>query len=179
LEIKPGAFQSKDEVDMLCQQCLKREAQFHSYRIINNELMSLHLCACCVENKKEGEEPNSIDDKLHSILDVLLKKKAHDQNSTERLRCESCGTTLDEYEKSGLLGCPRCYELFAETVFAGVHVDLPVSDPEEARSNAGTEFLQRLEIRLKKAVESEDFEEAAHIRDRINNLEKEGFFGDS
>ncbi|MBN2323057.1 MAG: UvrB/UvrC motif-containing protein [Spirochaetes bacterium] len=163
---------------MLCQQCLKREAQFHSYRIINNELLSVHLCARCVENRKEREDHNSIDDKLHSILDVLLKKNVHDGNSSETRRCESCGTTLDEYEKSGLVGCPRCYELFADTIFGG-RVKRHVSDPDRDRSGAGTEFLKRLEVRLKKAVESEDFEEAAHIRDRINNLEKEGFFGDS
>jgi len=178
---------------MLCQQCCKREAQFHSYRIINNELTNVHLCERCIENKSSMEEPNGIDDKLHSILDVLLKKKVHEGNSMEGFRCEICGTTLDEYEKSGLLGCPRCYELFADTIFTE-RVNRPVSDPGQTGSSVGSDsqtnenldlsygdsmFLQRLEIRLKKAVESEDFEEAAHIRDRIKNLEKEGFFGDS
>ena len=180
---------------MLCQQCCKREAQFHSYRIINNELMGVHLCAHCVENKTGREDSNSIDDKLHSILDVLLKKKVHDDSSTEGLRCESCGTTLDEYEKQGLLGCPRCYELFSDAIFAeSVNptasdteqpITRPAKDSSENKnysndlSSGGSKFLQRLEMRLKKAVESENYEEAAHIRDRIKNLEKEGFFGDS
>ena len=172
---------------MICQQCRKREAQYHSYRVINNELTAVHLCAYCLEHKADGEDTNGMEDKLHSILDVLLKTKTADSLKKEGRRCESCGMTLDEYEKSGLVGCPRCYELFSDSIFSRRKRDRSskkrsaVSHGGDSNdyTNGNSKFLKRLESRLKKAVESENFEEAAHIRDRIKNLEKEGFFGDS
>jgi protein arginine kinase activator len=163
---------------MLCQRCMKRAAQFHSYRIINNELIDIHLCSQCIENNEHREEPNSIDDKLHSLLDVLLESNTTNGNSKSGQRCEDCGTSLAEIEKTGLAGCPRCYDIFSQVILKGSEKNYVLS-PALKDSGGGLTFLDRLETRLQKAVEREDFEEAAKIRDKIQNLEEEGFYGDS
>jgi protein arginine kinase activator len=161
---------------MLCQRCQKRDAQFHSSRIINNELIDVHLCSKCVEIHGNQEETKSIDDKLHSLLEVLLKADVYNGNSSSVLRCDICGTTFKELEKSGLAGCPKCYDLFSERILKDNNESYGTGSPNK---KAGSTFLERLEKRLKTAVQNENFEEAAKLRDKIRVLEKEGFFGDS
>ena len=163
---------------MLCQRCLKRDAQFHSYRINNNELIDVHLCSRCAEINDNQDENNGIDDKLHSLLEVLLNANVYNENSAPMLRCENCGTTLKEFEKNGLVGCPTCYESFSDVIFKEKEKSYS-TDTGNKRGKSGSTFIERLEKRLKRAVENEDFEEAAKIRDKIRDLEKEGFFGDS
>jgi protein arginine kinase activator len=163
---------------MLCQRCLKRDARFHSYRIINNELVDVHLCSRCVESNGNQEETNNIGDKLHSLLEVLLKADIYNGSSSSVLRCDGCGTTLKEIEKYGLAGCPRCYECFSHQLLKDTDITYSTESGSINTKESST-FLDRLEKRLQRAVETEDFEEAAQIRDRIRTLEKEGFFGDS
>lgn len=163
---------------MLCQRCLKRDAQVHSYRINNNELTDVHLCPRCAEINENQEESNGIDDKLHSLLEVLLKATVYNGNSAPMLRCENCGTTLKEFEKDGLVGCPACYDSFSDVIFKEKEKSYS-TETVDKREEGGSTFIERLERRLKRVVEAEDFEEAAKIRDKIKDLEKEGFFGDS
>ena len=160
---------------MLCQRCLKRDARFHSYRIINNELIDVHLCSRCADINKNQQETNGITDKLDSLLEALLTKKVYNEKST--LRCENCGTTLKEFEKYALVGCPACYDFFADVIFSQKNSMQSKGTGKKSIKKSST-FMERLENRLKRAVETEDFEEAAKIRDKIKDLEKEGFFGD-
>ena len=156
---------------MLCQKCRKRNAQYHSSRIINNQLVDIHLCKRCVENNSNQEHTNNID----GLLEVLVKTNVYDKNQTDELQCKTCGTTLSELQKNGLVGCPHCYTIFSDYLLK----DKNKSHRRTGRTPKGLEFIERLEKKLKRAVESEDFEEAAQLRDKIKDLEKEGFSGDN
>jgi protein arginine kinase activator len=156
---------------MLCQKCRVRNAQYHSSRIINNQLVDVHFCKRCVENISNHEYTNNIDD----ILEVLVETDVYDANHADEPRCDTCGTTLAELKKIGLVGCPRCYHFFSDYLPKDTHKPFRKAD----RAGKRSEFIERLEKRLKLAVESEDFEEAAQLRDKIKNLEKEGLFGDN
>ena len=156
---------------MLCQKCRKRNAQYHSSRIINNQLVDIHLCKRCVENNINQEHTNNIE----GLLEVLVKTNVYDKNQAEELQCNICGTTFSELQKSGLVGCPECYSIFSD--YLSKHKIK--SYKKSFRTQKGIEFIERLERKLKKAVESEDFEEAAQLRDKIKDLEKEGFIGDN
>ena len=91
--------------------------------------------------------------------------------------CESCGTTHQEFKKGGRLGCEACY-----------HVFRPVLDPLLDGMHAGTKHLGKvpassvsrikfeksvvsLRGELSEAVEREDFEKAAELRDQLRDLE--------
>lgn len=163
---------------MICQKCLKRNAQFHSYKIINNQLIDIHLCVKCIRNKNTHEAVNGIDDKLHSLVEVLLHSNVKKNSSSPDLKCDICGTSLIELQKTELLGCPKCYEIFSEFIYKSKkrpHKDFQKYNVLKEHS----ELIDLLKKKLKRAVEFEDFEKAADLRDKIQNLEKKGFFRDN
>ena len=89
------------------------------------------------------------------------------------LKCPACGFTQADFKKAGRLGCPECYKTFAEplegllkTMHKGTrHVG---KVPESLRQNRDlTDRLKLLQKKLNKAIDREDFEEAAILRDEI------------
>ena len=51
--------------------------------------------------------------------------------SVETRACDRCGTTLGDFSATGLLGCPRCYVVFAREVEAAVEALHGVAAPPE------------------------------------------------
>ena len=87
-----------------------------------------------------------------------------------------CGFSQADFKKSGRLGCPECYQTFAEglagllkTMHKGTrHVG---KAPEALRQSRETgDRLKLLQKKLNKAVETEDYELAAQLRDEIKVL---------
>lgn len=94
--------------------------------------------------------------------------------------CPYCGTTIEDFRKTGRLGCPQCYphyeaqlrpllrRLHGSTQHVGkLYVG---SDSEEEDRHTRLSALRR---KLDRAVETEDFEKAAELRDRIEEMEGE------
>lgn len=91
-------------------------------------------------------------------------------------KCPVCGFTLESFRKTGRLGCSRCYDVFAEEIIPSLP-DIQTGtnhegkQPEHAQQAAiDSQTRQQLEISLRKAVEQENFEEAARLRDAIAAL---------
>lgn len=158
---------------MLCEQCGKNEAILHLTHIENNQMKSLHLCEPCAAEK--GLEAPHEQAPL-PLTDFLAKVNRGEP--TVAGPCPFCGLKLDEFKKTGRLGCSQCYVTF-EPHLSGLlrrlhgstqHVGkvyLP-PDPSHAQQE---ERLAGLRRKLDHAVQSEDFERAAQLRDQIRNLE--------
>ena len=164
---------------MVCQVCKKKDALFHIPKIINNEIAYIHLCEVCANKNNLHEIENGLDDKLNSLLEGLLKSgKVDEKSSLPGLKCTVCKTTLKDFKKDKILGCSNCYEVFSDYL-------LKKSDKREpvyTRQHLLADLPKKLDLykkELKKAVEREDFEQAAVLRDQINNCENEGFFCDN
>jgi protein arginine kinase activator len=164
---------------MICQVCQKKDALFHIPKIINNEIAYIHLCKVCANNNNLHDIANGLDDKLNFLLEGLLtSSKGNKKGSLPGLKCTVCKTTLKDFQKEKLLGCPSCYEVFSDYL-------LKKSDDGPAvytRQQPDAELPKRLDFykkELKKAVEKEDFEKAAVLRDKINKCENEGIFRDN
>ncbi len=96
-----------------------------------------------------------------------------------------CGTTLEEFKKTGRLGCAHCYEVFESSIIPllkSIHMNekhtgkrpgerVVVDIEKETADAAKREDLKR---ELRKAISTENFEEAARLRDEIVLLEKDG-----
>lgn len=98
--------------------------------------------------------------------------------------CPDCGMTLAEFKSRGRFGCARDYEVFAnhlETLLERVHDTTPPRHKGRRPQSAvgsGDLVHRRLEIstlrdQLQGAVTDENYELAARLRDRINQLERE------
>ena len=92
--------------------------------------------------------------------------------------CEACGLPFVEFRNNGRLGCPHDYEVFKEELvplLESVHGDTRHAGkvPRRVPRPKGTQVeLAQLRRKLQQAVTSEDYEEAARLRDRIKGLEE-------
>lgn len=161
---------------MQCDECGQNEAILHLTQIVDNQMSTKHLCEKCAAEKgvESGQAPVPFE------LTDFLGKVGRGEAGTPP-PCSFCGLQFDEFRKTGRLGCPQCYESFEVSLksllrrlHGGVQhlgkVYLP-PDPSQAQR---TERLAGLRRKLNRAVESEDFERAAEIRDEIQALEAAG-----
>ena len=167
---------------MLCDECQKREAVFHSKVIKNGVVKTRHLCAQC--SKKYREEDSflknfdGIDDLFSSFAGLMLGDSA-----PSRAVCMKCGTTADEFLKTGYVGCGECDKAFENIMTPAIrrihhdvrHVGKIPGGKSEAALAGKIENLRRLQ---QKAIDSENYEEASRLRDEIIELKKSMEGGD-
>jgi protein arginine kinase activator len=165
---------------MKCDACHGREATVHLTEIINNKVTKLHLCEQCAREKsQEMEEHFGLADLLSGLADLVPVAEKKEKIAAETgIKCPACGFTFQNFRKMGRLGCPNCYETFKEQLsplLRKIHGSdrhtgkLPVK--KTAPRGKGT-LLSDLKTKLEKAIELEEFEEAARLRDQIKALEK-------
>ena len=94
-------------------------------------------------------------------------------------KCPHCGLTYADFRKSGRLGCAQCYYTFKDSLSSllkrvhgsSEHVGkVPALAGKEV---AVSRTLKELREKLHRSIQKEEFEEAAKLRDRIRELEKD------
>jgi len=161
---------------MLCDICGKREATVHLTEIVNEKVTKLHLCEECAREKgQEMEEHFGLSDLLAGLADLGSTATTE---VVESIKCPSCGFTYQDFKKAGRLGCSECYEAFKKQLApllkrihgADRHVGkIPV---QVGKTVNDARNLQELKMKMEKAIQSEEFEEAARLRDKIRELER-------
>lgn len=164
---------------MLCQDCGKREATVHLTQIINNEKITLNLCDECAEKKgfhsPLGGSAFPLAEILSSIMDKGVLK---DSKELKGQRCPKCGIAFSDFGKAGRLGCGNCYKAFRDQLrilLRKIHgSDLHRGKIPPAYGDVMKPIREekKLEEELQKAIESENFEMAAQIRDKIKALSR-------
>jgi len=165
---------------MLCDICGKGEATVHLTEIINDKVSKLNLCEECASKKgTEMEEHFGLGELLAGLTE--FGKPMNASEKATKLKCHNCGLTYSDFRRVGRLGCSECYNAFQtrlEPLLKRIHGSdhhvgkIPAKVPK--RGVAVTSKLQELRIRMNKAIEVENFEEAAKLRDEIRGLEKKG-----
>lgn len=170
---------------MICQDCKKREAQVHLTQIVNNEKTSLSLCHECAEARGFHSPLDSMPFPLAEILSGLTAdmKDLWPKGETDDRKCPECGMTFDEFTRQGRFGCGECYSTFRsslEQIMRKIHgASLhrgrsPESQPKSDEAvPLPVQEEERLSSALTKAIDSEDFERAAEIRDKLKSLREE------
>jgi protein arginine kinase activator len=160
---------------MLCDQCREREAIVNVTKVVENAVTQEHLCEQCAV--AQGIE-TSIAAPKHPLAGVLEAAQAQAVVTSDAARCAFCGTSQKDFRTSGRLGCAHCYGAFAESLrelLRRVHGNARhvgrrhVPRDPGAADRAGS--LALLRERLRQAVEREEFEAAAALRDEIRGLE--------
>ncbi|MFA6029607.1 MAG: UvrB/UvrC motif-containing protein [Elusimicrobiota bacterium] len=159
---------------MLCSRCQKNPAGVHVQQIVNNQLTQLHLCAECAEL---AELPGSGAAPIFELLAKLGGLPSGRPARAKEPACRSCGLRYEEFRKTGMLGCPGCYESFApqlSEVLRNIQgsVRHHGKRPGAPAPKKGREDAAKLREKLKAAVAAEDFEEAARLRDLLKGLER-------
>ena len=164
---------------MQCQICKKNDATIHLTEISGGARTEIHVCEHCAVEQ-------DIAVKSHIPINELLSNLLASQPTDEEIGggeqeevCPNCGFTLAQFQKEGTLGCPADYEVFEKMLLPLIekahdgrttHVGkIPSSTPLDTK-----EQMQLLNLRqqLEAAVQSEDYELAAKLRDEIKKSEK-------
>ena len=162
---------------MTCNVCGTNEATIHLTEIINGQMMEIHLCETCAQEKgTEFKTHFNVNDLLSGLSD--LAKEVTGGELKVAGKCPNCGLTYEEFGRTGRLGCPECYEAFNKLLLPLIkrvqastqHVGKRPSRLAEPVRSA--QDLRELHNRLQKSIQQEAFEEAARIRDQIRQLEE-------
>jgi protein arginine kinase activator len=152
-----------------CDHC-DRPAEVHEIDPIKGTAM--HLC-------REHAVQAGFDVPAQTVLSGMLDSMQV-QITTERRgasTCKGCGLGFARFRKTGLLGCPECYESFA----ANLESIIPRSQNGATRHvgrvpHRSAELIDIQATRrhildeLERAVATEQYERAAKLRDRLQTL---------
>jgi len=160
---------------MLCENCKENDAVVNLTTIKDNVVTQQHLCEKCAAEK--GVE-TSIAPKnpLGDFLQAMQQKAL--PGGDDAPACHFCGATTRDFRSTGRLGCARCYTAFERQLrellrrlhgnsrHAGRRYEPPAIELVE---RAGT--VAQLRERLRRAIDNEQFELAAELRDRLRAVE--------
>lgn len=158
-----------------CEDCGANEAVIRLTHVVNNEMTVVALCESCAAQR--GVDSSS--PQVASPLADFLAQMSGDpvQEAPAAGRCSFCGLTYRDFKQVGRLGCPECWSAFQgplESLVRRIHGSVQhlgkVYLPPDPSASEVEKRLEGLRHRLDRAIQAEDFERAAAIRDRIQEL---------
>ncbi len=163
---------------MKCDICHKNEATIHYTEIVHNQMIKMNICEGCAQEKGVGiPSPFSISDLLSGLAELDTETASFADPV-----CPCCGLSLSSFRKCGRLGCSECYETFKDSLMSllqTIHKNTKHkgkrfrSVPRQGTKKVMPEDkIKQLKEALHKAVEKEEYEHAAELRDQIKELEK-------
>lgn len=171
---------------MLCQMCGQHPATTHIKTIVNGKLTQAHLCDDCAKKQGYGNLFADWGSGFGSLLSGFMGSAAPARQVT---RCPGCGASFEDITRSGKIGCAECYHTFRGQllpIIQRIHGTaqhkgkvpgssaLRVTDPNNKIVAVEETPLEEKKRLLKQAIETQDFERAAVLRDEIKELEQHG-----
>lgn len=159
---------------MLCEECHENESEVLITEVDSKgNLTEKNLCKACASKKGyfvQKQKP------IAEIFSDALKEK---QEGEEETYCSTCGTSWSDFKEHGRFGCADCYKSFGDKIEklitrvqgASRHVG------RKAKAASGTSLifadmeLKRLRKELARAIQNEEYEKAARIRDDMKKYE--------
>lgn len=168
---------------MLCERCKKNTATVFYEESFNGESRSYSLCSECASDMKKNGELSGLfgfsalggmNDQLFGGLFGLSEPA-----TKARKVCPLCASAFSDLRANGKVGCPKCYEVFADELkgtIRSIHGNVKHIGRAPLKFRKGREKeneLKSLKNQLKEAIANEDFESAATLRDKIRAIENE------
>jgi protein arginine kinase activator len=163
---------------MKCMFC-DSPATVHLTDIVNKKKREAHLCEECARERNLLPDPPGPQIDLTALMNLLMTPFKQSEASSAPAAdpsCPACGLTYAAFKAEGRFGCAHDYDAFLqvlEPLLERVHraTTHDGKQPLSARRSAELEALKR---RMRSAVENEDYEQAARLRDLIRQKEAEG-----
>ena len=167
--------ESSIESIMHCQICKKNEATIHLTEIIDGVRSEMHLCEHCAAEQGVAVKSQI---PINELLSSLLAVQPTDDGllgPSEKLSCPHCGFTLEQFREEAVLGCPYDYEVFEKALLPLIKKahdgktthcgKVPSKIPKDTKKQIDISSLRQ---QLDNAVQKEDYELAAKLRDEIS-----------
>lgn len=166
---------------MICEICGKKEATVHLTEIVNDKVTKLHLCEDCAKEKGvEMEEHFGLSDLLAGLADL---GQTIEPETAVSIKCPYCKFTYQDFKRVGRLGCGECYEAFKSQLapllkrIHGADRNVGKVPLRAGKTVKDTRTIQELKMKMERAIQQEEFEEAARLRDQMKELEKKSKTG--
>jgi protein arginine kinase activator len=182
---------------MICESCHQNLATVHLTEIVAKQKKELHLCEDCAREKGDVFKGHfSVHDFLGGLESAAKgssekasseKKKTGEKKDpapaktkapvSETGPCPACGLTFPEFKASGRLGCFNDYEHFKKELLPLLEkIHGATQHTGRVPSSVGQKLetqkvLTALRKDLNLAVQREEYERAAELRDKIKTLE--------
>lgn len=166
--------------EMKCESCQQRQATVVLTTVMEDEKTVLRLCSACAREKGFEAEPAPGGEGTVATHEHAAEAE---RENDEKLRCPRCGLTFARFKERYRLGCAECYGAFRERLRpllrkvhnAEAHTGKRFARSAEPKTPAqetrtGTWTMELLKRRLTAAIEREEFEEAARLRDQVEAL---------
>lgn len=158
---------------MVCDICKSNQATVFLTQIVEGKMQKVNLCESC------SKEKGVTDPLSFALVDLLpgLGSGQETEKEGSAQRCPTCGFTQADFKKTGRLGCPTCYDTFAEGLgglLKAMHRRTTHTGKVPARLKRSIELgarMNQLKRELDKAVSEENYESAAQLRDQLRELE--------
>jgi len=154
---------------MVCESCKQHHASVHVQQIVNGAKTERNLCKECAA---QFDHMN-----LNQFFQGFLGSLAAASPKTAEIICPECGLSYKKFKDTGRMGCKACYSVFREEL-TPLLKQLHGSSEHQGKipKKAGVQLMSRRKIealrrQLGKAVENEEYEEAARLRDEVKALE--------
>lgn len=172
--------------EITCEVCGQNPATVHYTAYENNQTREMHVCQGCAVEK--GIVVVAADKEKFSIADpvmALFGEAATPELRGAHVQCPGCGLLFSGFRQTGRLGCAGCYEAFAGQIrpllrrIHGNQNHVGKAPRREAGALSRRSQLQQMQAELEMAIDRENFERAAELRDRIRILRAESDAADT
>ena len=165
---------------MKCDHC-DHPAVVHEVVVKDGIKKEVHLCETHAKEFGYAIPDSTMSVHKHFVMSppALSASPPATPQKQKKMSCETCGFTFSQFKKSGVLGCPMCYEAFARPLEALVeraqngathHVG---KVPTRAGGSIDRQArISRLLRELEEAVSAEHYERAAQLRDALSDVEQ-------
>jgi protein arginine kinase activator len=159
-----------------CSKC-GAPATIHFTSIVGASKQTRFLCEACaradgVVGSSSLAEGGALN--LQALVALVLGNQPS-LPKTEHLRCENCGLKYHQFKAEGRLGCADDYEVFEVglmPLLEKIHRDVQHVG-KVPRSHRDRTDLDQLRTQLQLAIADERYEDAAMLRDTIQQREKQ------
>ena len=159
---------------MHCEKCKQNVATVRIQQSINGEVTDIFLCGEC---SGDIEMLLLLENIFHGFLTKPGGQHCHAHRKIQQPTCKRCGITFEELKKEGMLGCATCYQSFysiLEPLLLNAHAS--VYHEGKLPKRAGGKIkqarqLDKLRFYMQEAIDAEDFDRAAFLRDKIKTVD--------
>lgn len=170
-----------------CSRCHINPVTIKLTRIVKGKVIEMNLCqSCAAELSPYQKKFSPAQQSLNALIDMLKAEKSiAPEAETETAEaapdavCPACGVAYSAYQRSLMLGCAKCYDSFSEPLLADirkVHGSVQHCGrvpPEQRRRVSLLKIAEAIKQELQEAIDDEDFERAALLRDRQKETQTE------
>lgn len=157
-----------------CDRC-DNEAIVHEVTIKGGQKVEKHLCESCAREEGVAKQQHA---PISNLITKFVLAQAAGAPTARAASCPTCGMTFHEFRQQGLLGCPDCYKAFEQQLgpmIERAHEGATHHVGKVPRRGAPAPDRQQrivaLRRQLQEAIDAEQYERAAAIRDELIHAE--------